>query len=479
METVMERRSFLAGLGVVMTVPILRAEKARRPNILFAIADDWGWPHASIHGDTVVKTPTFDSIARNGMLFENAFAIVPSCTPSRNSILTGQYPWRLKTGASLWSVFPDDVSTYPNMLEIAGYHVGCYRKAYGPGVDRKRPVAGTKYKSVDDFFTARPEGKPFCFWFGTSDPHRGYKWQSGIKSGMKLEDVEVPPYFPDTETVRTDICDYYFEVQRFDRELGEVLQRLESMGELENTLVLMTGDHGWPFPRSKANLYDSGTHVCLAAQWGDQIKAGRVIDDFVSFHDFAPTFLEAAGLPPLKAMTGRSLMNIFKAGTSGQIEPQRDHVILGKERHTPCQPDDASGTPMRAIRTKDFLYIHNFKPERWPAGAPVAKYKDAYFDIDGSPTKDVIVENKDDPSLGKFFDLAIAKRPVEELYDMRKDPFQIDNVADHPEYTGRMKKLRSRLMGALDKSEDPRVLGAGDQFDEYKYYGKTKFGKGT
>ncbi len=473
----MNRRGFMAAIGAFAGSTL--AENIRRPNILFCIADDWGWPHASIHGDTVVQTPTFDRIARNGILFNNAFAIVPSCTPSRNSILTGQYPWRLKTGASLWSVFPEGIETYPNLLEDAGYHVGCYRKAYGPGVDRSRPVAGTKYKNVDAFFKARPEGKPFCFWFGTSDPHRGYEWQSGIRSGMKLEDVEVPPYLPDTDIVRTDICDYYFEVQRFDREVGEVLQRLEQSGELDHTLVMMTGDHGWPFPRAKANLYGAGTHVCLAAQWGHRIKPGRVVEDFVSFHDFAPSFLEAAGLQPLEVMTGRSLMNIFNSPQSGQIEPQRDHVVLGKERHTPCQPDDTSGTPMRAIRTKDFLYIRNFKPDCWPAGAPVAKYKDAYFDIDGGPTKKEIVENKDAPEIQKLFELSMGKRPADELYDVRKDPFEIENLAGNPEYAARLKKLEDRLFQALEESDDPRMKGQGDLFDGYKYHGATKLGKGT
>jgi len=477
----MVRHIFLIGVGLMMLgSTALFANEVKRPNILFAMADDWGWPHASIHGDTVVQTPTFDSLARNGILFEHAFAIVPSCTPSRNSVLTGQYPWRLKTGASLWSVFPEGVQTFPHLLEDAGYHVGCYRKAYGPGPDRKdRPLAGKKYKSVEAFFAARAEGQPFCFWFGTSDPHRGYKWQSGIQSGMKLDEVEVPPYLPDTEIVRTDICDYYFEVQRFDRELGEVLRRLEKMGELDNTLVLMTGDHGWPFPRSKANLYDSGTHVCLAAQWGDRIKPGRVVNDFVSFHDFAPTFMELAGLKPLDVMTGRSLMNIITAAKSGQIEPQRNHVVLGKERHTPCQENDAGGTPMRALRTKDFLLIRNFKPERWPAGAPVAKYKGAYFDIDGSPTKDVVVAGKDQPERAKFFNGAIAKRPADELYDLRKDPHQINNVAGNPEYAEVLEALRTRLMELLEKSNDPRVRGQGDRFDEYKYFGRTNSGRGT
>lgn len=473
----MDRRCFFVGAGAFAGITL--AEKARRPNILFCIADDWGWPHASSLGDTVVKTPTFDSIARNGVLFQNAFANVPSCTPSRNSILTGQYPWRLKTGASLWSVFPEGVQTYPNILEDNGYHVGHYRKAFGPGKDRARPVAGKRYKSPAAFFEARPADKPFCFWFGTSDPHRPYEWQSGVKSGMKLEDVEVPPYLPDTETVRTDICDYYWEVQRFDREVGEVLRKLEEMGELDNTLVLMTGDHGWPFPRAKANLYDAGTRVCLAAQWGAVIKPGRSVEDFVSFHDFAPTFLEVAGLRPLDVMTGRSLLGILRSPKSGQLEPDRDHVVLMKERHTPCQPDNADGTPMRAIRTRDALYILNFKPDRWPAGAAEAKYKDSYFDIDGGPTKKEVVALKDDSERGKFFDLAIAKRPADEFYDLRKDPYQMFNVASNPEYAGRMQKQKSRLMQALEQGGDPRTMGEGDRFDQYKYYGKTKLGKGT
>ncbi|MCF7850025.1 MAG: sulfatase, partial [Kiritimatiellales bacterium] len=434
------RRNFLraAGLACAAASVYGKAASAKRPNILFALADDWGAPHASIMGDTVVKTPTFDSIARNGILFHNAFVIAPSCTPCRNSIMTGQYPWRLGRGVNLWSEFPDGFQTFPNILEDNGYFVGSYRKAFGPGKNRERPVDGTKYESVEEFFAERPKDKPFCFWFGTSDPHRSYKWQSGIESGMKLEDVQVPPYFPDSEEVRTDICDYYWEVQRFDRETGEVLKKIEEMGELDNTLVVMSGDHGWPFPRCKANLYDSGTHVCLAMQWASRIKQGRTVDDFISFHDFAPTFLEAAGLKPLPEMTGRSLMTIFDSPKSGRIEAFRDHVICSKERHTPCQGDLLMGTPMRSIRTKDFLYIHNFKPDRWPAGAPESK-KGSYGDIDGGPTKDYILEHKDEPGMEKYFKMACAKRPEGELFDVRKDPYQLNNLADNPEYAHVMK----------------------------------------
>lgn len=472
------RRNFIknTGLGAAAIACASRVSDAaganeKRPNIFFAIADDWGWPHAGIYGDTVVKTTTFDSIAQNGILFNNAYVSAPSCTPSRGAALTGQFHWRLGHGANLHSSLPEEHKTYPNILEDNGYFTGSYRKAWGPGKQRERNAAGQPYDSFKDFLDKRPKDKPFCFWSGSSDPHRAYTWKSGVDSGMDLDDVFVPPYLPDCEEVRTDICDYYWEVQRFDREIGEQLKLLEDIGELDNTLILMTGDNGWPFPRAKSNLYDYGVHMPLAVQWGNKIRKGRVVDDFVSFTDFAPTFIEAAGLKPLAAMTGRSLMNVFEADTSGIIDPSRDHTLTGKERHTPAQADHMGGTPMRSIHTRHYLYIHNFKPERWPAGGPVSMRGPAYSDIDGSPTKDYILAHKDDPELKKYFDLCIAKRPADELYDLRKDPYQLHNVADDPKYSLPLKSLKDRLMMELRETGDPRVLGNGDVFDNYPYYG--------
>jgi len=439
------------------------------------MADDWGWPYSPLYGDRVVKTPTFDRIASNGILFRNAFVTVPSCTPSRNSILTGQYPWRLGTGANLWSQFPEGPETYPNILEDHGYCTGSYRKAFGPGNDRPRPVAGKAFASAGDFFQDRPQNKPFCFWFGSSDPHRPYEWQAGIKSGMRLEDVQVPPCLPDSREIRTDICDYYWEIQRFDFEVGQALKIVEEMGELDNTLVVMTGDNGWPFPRGKSNLYDLGVHVPLAVQWGDRIKKGRVVDDFVSLADLAPTFLESAGLQPLEAMTGRSLMNVFESDKSGTVDPGRDQVLTGKERHTPAQADHMGGTPMRALRNRNYLYIHNFRPERWPAGDPRTSMRGpGLSDIDDSPTKKYIVDHKNDPEVGKYYELCSGKRPADELYDLSKDPYQLTNVAGNPEYEEVLKKLKDQLMKELRKTEDPRVLGKDELFDSYPYLGDVK-----
>ena len=293
----------LLALGFGSWLPVIShaAEaKPARPNILFLFADDWMWPHASIAGDPVVKTPVFDRLAREGVLFRNAFVAAPSCSPSRAAVLTGQWHWRLEQGANLWSSVPAKFPVYPDLLEKAGYHVGFMGKGYGPGAngDRPRNAAGPRYRDFRAFLTTRPQGQPFCFWFGSTDPHRPYAWESGVRSGMDLQKVKVPPYLPDCPTVRKDICDYYGEVQRFDHQCGEILAALEATGELDNTLIVMSGDNGWPFPRSKATCYDTGTHQPLAVRWGGKIKPGRVVDDFVSLADLAPTFLEVGRVPP-------------------------------------------------------------------------------------------------------------------------------------------------------------------------------------
>jgi len=483
------RRGFLKALGLgAVSLAASRTAPAgaqtaggnnARPNILFCIADDWSWPHAGIAGDRVVKTPTFDRVAREGVLFENAFVTAPSCTPSRGSIVTGQWHWRLQEGGNLWSTLPARFAVYPDLIEQAGYHVGYTRKGWGPGRDapggRTRNPAGPRYKDFHAFLEARPENAPWCFWFGSYDPHRGYKWESGVKSGMKLEDVDVPACLPDCETVRKDLCDYYWEVQRFDREVGELLETLERRGELGNTLVVITGDNGLPFPRCKSNLYDLGTNVPLAMRWPARVKSGRVVEDFVSLQDLAPTFLEAAGLKPTAHMTGRSLLPILTSGRSGRIDPARDHVLTGKERHAWVRRG-GTGYPCRAIRTHDFLYIRNFKPDRWPAGDPVdggePYYRNrSYGDIDDCPSKTYMKEHRDEPHVKRLFEAAFLKRPAEELYDLKKDPDQLHNVADDPAYANRRKQLAARLTAELRDTADPRILGNGDAFDAYPYYG--------
>lgn len=466
-------------LAAVTTVPqqVCCAE-ASRPNILFAIADDWGWPHAGVYGDPVVKTPTFDRLAREGILFDHAYVSSPSCTPSRGAILTGQWHWRLEGAANLWSVFPDKFATYPEIMAKAGYFVGVSGKGWGPGRTESagRQPAGKRFRNFQQFLSQRPEGKPFCYWLGTSDPHRPYKKGSGKASGMDITKIKLPACFPDSPEVRNDVADYYFEVQRFDKLVGDALKSLEEIGELDNTMIVMTGDHGMPFPRGKSNLYDTGVRVPLAVRWPAGIQASRTINDFVSLTDLAPTFLEAASIEVPADMTGHSLLDLFGQKKSGQPVPDRDFVLVGKERHVPGQErPDMGGYPCRAIRTHDFLYIRNFKPDRWPNGTPhyeKAAIKGAWLaDCDNGPTKTYMVENRTaSANHERLYDLAFAKRPAEELYDLKKDPDQLDNVASDPDYSEVKKQLAARLTAKLKESGDPRIVGGVD-FDSFKYLG--------
>ena len=450
------------------------------PNILFAIADDWGWPHARSYGDPVVETPSFDRIAREGVLFHHAYVSSPSCTPSRAAILTGQYHWRLEESANLWSTLQAKFPVYPDLLEDAGYFVGYTRKGWGPGRvepgGRSRNPAGDEYQDFATFLAARPADRPFSFWFGSDDPHRDFEEGSGAASGMDLDAITLAEHFPDSLEVRGDVADYYWEVQRFDRAVGELLDMLERAGELENTVVVMTSDHGMPFPRCKGNLYDCGARVPLAIRWPGVVRGGRTLEEFVSLTDLAPTFLEIVGLDPPAAMTGKSLIQILRDSGIGK---ERDRVLIGKERHVPCQEaPDSGGTPMRAIRTRDYLYVRNFEPDRWPAGTP--DYENAYIegswygDVDSGPTKTYMIENRDrDPDHRKLFEIAFGKRPAEELYDLRNDPGQLDNVATDPAFADAKDELSGALEKALVASRDPRLAGEGAHFDNYPYYGGT------
>jgi N-sulfoglucosamine sulfohydrolase len=265
------------------------------------------------------------------------------------------------------------------------------------------------------------------------------------------------------------VLDYYWKVERFDREVGELLELLERAGKLDDTVVVITGDNGWPFPRCKANLYDGGTRQPLAVRWPAKVRAGRVSDDFINLMDLAPTFLEVAGLKPLPEMTGRSFLGLL---SGAEQSGSRDTVFLERERHANVRAGDA-GYPIRAIRTREFLYLRNFRPDRWPAGDPQA-HKDpkrVFGDCDDSPTKNYILDHRDDPDIRKYFDLCFAKRPAEELYDLSKDPDQINNVAGQPAYAAAQKQLQARLGQWMQETADPRAIKDDDHWDRYPYYG--------
>ncbi len=474
-----------------------KEEQAPRPNILFAIADDASWKHFGAYGCDWVNTPAFDRVAQNGILFTRAYTPNAKCAPSRSCILTGRNSWQLEEAANHFPFFPAKFKTYAEALAENGYWVGSEAKGWAPGDPGeingvKRELTGPKFdnykikppakhistndyaRNFEDFLEKRPEGKPFCFWYGSTEPHRAYEFEAGIKYGGKsTEEVdEVPPFWPDADTIRKDMLDYAFEIEYFDSHLQKMLQKLEEIGELENTLVIVTADNGMPFPRIKGQVYEYSNHLPLAIMWPNGIKnPGRVVDDFVNFIDFTPTYLELSGLSAEEAgmqpVTGKSLTDIFYSEKSGKVSSDRDFVLVGKERHDVGRPND-EGYPVRGIVKDGFLYLRNFKTDRWPAGNP----ETGYLNCDGSPTKTYILDTRRKKGIMEYWQLNFGKRVSEELYDINSDPFCMNNLASLPEYENRKESLYKEMKEKLTVQADPRILGNGDVFDHYVYSDK-------
>lgn len=462
------------------------------PNILFAIADDWG-AHAGVYGTSWVKTPAFDRVAREGLLFKNAYTPVAKCAPSRAIVLTGRHAWQLEEAGNHMAVFPPKFKSWPEVLMAQGWHTGITGKGWGPGIandatGKPRLIAGKPFNqrkakpatngignndyaaNFTDFLDAAPQGKPWCFWYGSLEPHRAYESQSGVtKGGKRLSDIDhVPGYWPDTDAVRHDMLDYAFEVEHTDRHLGRMIAELEKRGLLDDTLIIVTADHGMPFPRCKGYAYRDSNHVPLALRWPAGIKKpGRVIEDFVSFIDIAPTLLDVAGIDPVQAgmqpVTGASWRAIWESEKSGQVVTARDHVLIGKERTDVGRPQD-QGYPIRGIIRDGWLFLKNYEPSRWPAGNP----ETGYLDTDASPTKTLILERGRQNREDKFWTLNFGMRPAQELYDLTSDPHCVHNLAADSVQAERQTSLERFMEDRLKAQGDPRMLGQGAVFDRYR-----------
>ena len=469
--------------------------KAKAPNILIMMSDDQSFPHASAYGSKMVATPNFDRVARDGTLFHNAFCPAPGCSPSRAAFLTGRHIWMIEHAGTHASSFDAKYHTFMELLEKAGYHTGSTGKGWGPGNfrtgGREHNPAGKSYGAkrgnyaagFERFLKARAGKQPFAFWFGSSDPHRGYQKGSGLKSGKTLDQAEVPPFLPDTAEIREDLLDYALEIERFDRDCGKMLNLLESTGELEDTLIIVTSDNGMPFPYAKANCTEFGIHMPLAIAWKSRIKGGQACDALVSFTDLAATIHEATGIKAPKdfPISGKSFLSLLlgKAGTG-----PRKAVFSGRERHSSSR-FNTLGYPQRCIRTKDFLYVRNFKPERWPAGpgrklsgkpgSRLGPEHGGYHDIDACPSLSFLIEGRNNPEVKGYFQLAVAKRPKEQLFDIRKDPGCLVNLAGEPEFQKIRSVLSAQLTAYLEATEDPRANGNGDIFETYPRYSSIRW----
>lgn len=480
---------------------------AARPNVLIAISDDQSYPHASSYGDKAVSTPAFDRVAKSGVLFRNAFTPAPGCSPMRAAFLTGRNIWQIREAGTHASYFPTDLPVFTNQLADAGYHVGMTGKGWGPGKAVGWPhnpagklygkrtltapggIANTDYaRNFEDFLADREDDQPFCFWYGGKEPHRTYRPGIGKQNGIELDKVSVPPFLPDSQTVRSDIADYLYEVQWFDSHLQRMLDTLEQKGQLENTLVIVTSDNGMPFPRAKANVYEYGIHMPLAISWPAKIRAGQDTSDLVSLVDISRTILAAAQVEPLESdqLAGINLLPHYSVESTEKTSEKRTAVFSGRERHSSSR-FNTLGYPSRCIRTKSHLYIRNFAPKRWPAGAPqkydMARYDadgnlitkrlgdphGGYHDIDNGPTLEWMIQNRGTSEVGKRLSLAVDLRPAEELYDINQDPGCLNNLAESESAAEIQSDLSRQLEAYLSKTGDLRQTdpNRADVWDTY------------
>jgi len=427
-----------------------------RPNLVLIIADDMGWDDSQPYGHPHLRTPSLQRLAEEGMRFDNAFVTASSCSPSRASILTGKYPHQTDAEQLHWPL-PAGQVTFVEKLKAAGYWTAAAGKWHlgeavkdrfdvvkpadvsgfqlqagnkGDAADKKAIPDGAARSGCADWIATlreRPRDRPFLLWLASLDPHRGYETNI-IPRPHAPGDVVLPPYIPDTPTVRRDFDQYYDEISRLDGYVGQVLDELDRQNVATNTLVLFISDNGRPFPRDKTTLYDSGIKTPWIVRWPAHVKPGQTCASLVSTVDIAPTFLDAAGLPKPSIMPGRSIRMLLVDPTT----KIRGYVHAEKHWHD----YEAYG---RAIRSQRFKYIRNFYPDL-PKTPPA--------DVVRSPTY------REMRRLHNVGELSVAQRlcfrlpiPPEELYDLEADPFEMKNLAADQKFAWVLRQFRNELNG--------------------------------
>ena len=487
-------------IRLIITITLLFLQKGTasdRPNLLLMISDDQSFPHASAYGSKMVSTPNFDKIANQGVLFTNAFCAAPGCSPSRAAFLTGRNIWQIEHAGTHASSFHKKYLTFMDLLNESGYHTGHTGKGWGPGnyADGGRennpagPVYASKNKNYAEgfskFIKSKPKGSPFAFWFGSKDPHRSFEKGSGQKAGKTLDQAEVPTFLPDTSVIRDDLLDYALEIERFDKDCGKMLEVLEKNTLNNDTIIIITSDNGMAFPYAKANCTEYGIHMPLAISWKSKIPTNQTYEQLVSFIDITATIHEAMSIkaPKKFPLMGKSFLNVISEGGIPTTN-NNSQIFAGRERHSSSRYNSL-GYPQRCIRTDNFLFIKNFRPERWPAG-PGQKFSGkpgsllgpehgGYHDIDACPSLDFMIAQQKDPKIAKYFHLAVNKRSKEQLFNIQKDPGCLKDLANDPDHLMIRNKLSQQLTDYLNKTNDPRALNGGDIFETYKRYSSIRW----
>ena len=410
------------------------AELSERPNILWLVAEDLG-PYLPAFGDSTIITPNLDRLAAEGVRYTNLFSPSGVCAPSRAAIATGMYPsgiganhmrtnqYMEVTGLPAYeAVPPSQVKMFSELLRKAGYYCSNNAKE---DYQFKAPVTAWDESSSQAHWRNRNEGQPFFSIFNFGVTHESqlfepYEREFIIPDGIAFPK---PPYLPDTEIVNQDLKKLYNNIAHLDRQIGELLNELETDGLLDSTIIFFYADHGGPLPRQKRMVYDSGLKVPMIIRYPNQENAGEIDDQLISFIDFAPTLLNLAGETPPKYLQGQPFI---------ENTEKRSYIHAASDRF------DGFTDAKRAVRDKRFKYIRNYRPEQGYY-LPVT-YRERI------PTMQELLRLRDAGELDQFqAQWFRGNKPVEELFDTENDPHELVNLADDPEYVDKIQELRLEL----------------------------------
>ena len=427
------------------------AQTAARPNILVILSDDHSAEGVGAYGNADVRTPVLDRLASDGARMARAYVTSPQCQPSRGSLMTGQAPIRLGT-SRFTAPLPPEVKTFPEWLRAAGYFTGVVgrshhlqgaahnpevveiyrrlglltvdqrfdvvRQAGGSGGDAQSKAALQQYS---EFLESVPAGRPFFLQVGFTDAHRDFD-ATRFEKQYDPAKITLRPDFPDTPGVRADLVAHYAEVSRFDESVGEILAQLDRRGLTANTIVVVMGDNGAALLRGKGTLYELGVRVPLIMRWPGVVKPGSVHRALISGEDLAPTLLEAAGLPAPAETTGRSFLPLLRGAA---FDPRR-YVFSERGAHGDLHPVNSAEFDLsRTIIGTTHKLIYN------------ATWQLPYVPVDfmGQPFWTDIKERARwgtlDPRFSRL--LLAPTRPMIELYDLERDPFEMENLAGRPD----------------------------------------------
>jgi uncharacterized sulfatase len=418
-------------LGLAIGTPLVAA--ARPPNIVWIFGEDMG-PELGCYGDPNAITPNMDRLARDGARFTRCFTHAPVCAPSRSGLITGRYPTSIGTH-HMRSTLLKPPPLFTDYLRQAGYVVAWPTATNRGKTDFNFQVPAQAFDIRTNWIKQIPT-QPFFGFYNILTSH-----ESQIRAPAKTlaqnlarlqpserhdpAKMRLPLYYPDTPEVRRDLANYYDLVTAVDYEVGDVLAALEKAGIADNTVVLLTGDHGRGLPRSKRWVYNQGVHVPLIVRWPGQIKPDTVREDLVCFLDFAPTMLALAAAEIPKEMQGQVILGPHAAA-------ERTYVFAARDRM------DETYDRIRSVRDKRFQYIRNFQPE-----LPYAQ-RIAY--MEEMPTMQVWRRLNAEGKLNAVQKLFFAPaKPPEELYDVESDPDEVHNLVGDSRYQDKLKELRAAL----------------------------------